>query len=74
MHDDLDQDQHRAYKENLVDLLEVFDNSIPVVGCIMDLPVVDRFEREFVGAFVDATMGISAHDVYMFVLEGACSA
>lgn len=43
-----------AAKDTLAQLLEVLDNKLPIVGNIMDLPMIDALERQLVDAVVDA--------------------
>ena len=50
-------DRHQKTKENIVDLLEVFDNSIPVIGIFMDTKPVDEFERMVINDLVDTLLG-----------------
>lgn len=38
--------------KRLLELVEVFDNHIPVIGIVMDIPVVDEIEGNIVDQFV----------------------
>lgn len=41
------------YKKNIYNILEVLDDNIPVVGRLMDLPIIDEIEQKIVDKIID---------------------
>lgn len=41
-------------KDTVTEVVEVFDNMIPVVGPYMDLPIVDKMEAFVISHVIDA--------------------
>lgn len=48
----------QIFKDFITSVVEVFDNHIPVVGPIMDLPIVDEFEKKTVDVIVESSWSV----------------
>lgn len=48
-----DEQRKQWYKNQLDAIVEVIDDMIPVVGKVMDLPVVDEIEQKIVDVVID---------------------
>jgi hypothetical protein len=40
-------------KQALQEIVEMFDDKIPYIGMIMDIPIVDKIEKETINKVVD---------------------
>jgi hypothetical protein len=50
--------QKQGYKHKIYAIVEMLDDMIPVVGKLMDIPVVDALEQKLVDALVDTVFNI----------------
>ena len=54
-----DDQMKKLVKESLEQMVEVLDNHIPIVGSLMDLPIIDALEKSAVDNIVDIAWQIS---------------
>ena len=50
---DTDDSKKKWISKGLRELVEVFDNHIPVIGEVMDMPMMDEVEEQIVDIFVN---------------------
>jgi len=51
-----------SVKQTLRCVIELVDDKLPVVGPLMDLPIVDELEEALVNRLVDAMLQVSADE------------
>ena len=50
---DTDDSKKKWISKGLRELVEVFDNHIPIIGEVMDMPMMDEVEEQIVDIFVN---------------------
>lgn len=61
--EDSDEQRKQWYKTQIDAIIEVIDDMIPVVGKLMDLPVVDKIEQKVIDTLVDVAWEINFNDI-----------
>lgn len=61
-------DNREIVKEAIICAIETVDDRIPVIGPLMDLPCVDRVERDMVTMFVDWVFDYVYDDVDVYMI------